>query len=170
MVKKMRGQSGFGWDDTTKTPTATKEVWEPFLKVSIVVSFPVGFVHMRRHILQQNPKAKDLFDQPFPLYDDLSLLVDGSVTTGNYVFRSGKGGQSGMAASSNAPPVTPARSQGDAASSSPPPAQRSVSEPFDGLGEDRADNTDTVSLSVLFLSIIYSIASDPYDTSKEDRS
>ncbi|PIL29418.1 hypothetical protein GSI_09470 [Ganoderma sinense ZZ0214-1] len=123
LVQKMRGQSGFGWDETTKTVTATKEVWDPFLK--------------------QYPKAKDLLGEPFPLYDELLTLVDGAVATGNFIFRSGKGGQSGaQAAPAEAPAGTPSRSQEGAPSTPPSVAREGAPEVLDLTEGDGADNVD----------------------------
>ena len=33
MVKKLRGESGFGWDSTLKIVTAPSDVWERYLAV-----------------------------------------------------------------------------------------------------------------------------------------
>ena len=36
-IKTFIGLSGFGWDDVTKKVTASEEVWDDFIKVSVLV-------------------------------------------------------------------------------------------------------------------------------------
>ena len=35
VIKELRGLSGFGWDETKKLVTATAEVWDAYLAVSV---------------------------------------------------------------------------------------------------------------------------------------
>ncbi|KAF7965578.1 hypothetical protein HWV62_42846 [Athelia sp. TMB] len=69
IVKAIREQSGFGWDDGLKITTATEDVWETYLKA--------------------HPNATPYKTKGFPLYDELQLIVDGVVATGSNVFRAG---------------------------------------------------------------------------------
>ncbi|RXW11416.1 hypothetical protein EST38_g14439 [Candolleomyces aberdarensis] len=74
-VKALREMSGFGWDYETQVVTASDEVWEK--------------------LLERDTKKKKWKSTPFPLYDDIGHIVDGTVATGANAFRPGGG---------NAPP------------------------------------------------------------------
>jgi len=70
VVKEIRGASGFGWDEGTKTCVATDEVWDVYI--------------------QCHKKAAHWRNTPFPLYDEMSYLVDGVVATGAGAFHAGE--------------------------------------------------------------------------------
>ncbi|OAX43615.1 hypothetical protein K503DRAFT_765706 [Rhizopogon vinicolor AM-OR11-026] len=67
VIKKLREQSGFGWDNTLKIVIAPPDVWEKYLKV-----LPV--------------QSKVWRKKPFPLYVSILILVNGIVATGENVF------------------------------------------------------------------------------------
>ena len=56
-IKRLRDQSGFGWDPTRKMVDATEEVWVA--------------------LLQTDKEAKRWYNKPFPYYDDLHNLYSG---------------------------------------------------------------------------------------------
>ncbi|KAJ7763295.1 hypothetical protein B0H16DRAFT_1883690 [Mycena metata] len=72
-VQKLRGLSGFGWDDGLKLVTASEDVWTA--------------------LLAKNSKAKRWRKTPFPLYDDILYLVEGIVATGAGAFHGGGASQ-----------------------------------------------------------------------------
>jgi len=74
VVKEIRGASGFGWDEGTMTCVATDEVWDVYI--------------------QAHRKAAHWRNTPFPLYDEMSYLVDGVVATGAGAFHAGETPQS----------------------------------------------------------------------------
>ncbi|KAJ7017916.1 hypothetical protein C8F04DRAFT_978245, partial [Mycena alexandri] len=63
-VRAVRGASGFGWDNERKMPTATAAVWDAYIAVS----------------------AAKWRSTPFPLYDEILELVDGTIATGAGAF------------------------------------------------------------------------------------
>ncbi|KAG0697719.1 hypothetical protein DFH29DRAFT_1003501 [Suillus ampliporus] len=69
VVKKLREQSGFGWDNTLKIVTAPPDVWEKYLVT--------------------HKKAKVWRKKSFPLYDSIQILIEGIVATGENVFHVG---------------------------------------------------------------------------------
>jgi hypothetical protein len=88
MVKELRSLSGFGWDDERKMVTAAPEVWDEYLKVSSLVTNTFLITYFMS--LQNHPKANPWRKKPFPLYDDISELVDGTRATGQNAFRAGQ--------------------------------------------------------------------------------
>jgi len=62
LVRELREQSGFGWDEVKHLATAPHDVWERYLA--------------------SHPKAKPFRKKSFPLYDDIATLVDSVVATG----------------------------------------------------------------------------------------
>ncbi|KAJ7223788.1 hypothetical protein C8J57DRAFT_1535928 [Mycena rebaudengoi] len=68
-MRKLREQSGFGWDEGLKLVTASNDVWE---------------AHITSH-----PKARKWRNTSFPLYDDILYLVDGIIATGAGAFHAG---------------------------------------------------------------------------------
>ncbi|KAF7358417.1 Myb-like domain-containing protein [Mycena venus] len=68
-VRKLREQSGFGWDDGLKIVTASDDVWAAYLAA--------------------RPKAEHWRKTPLPAYDDMLILVDGIVATGVGAFHAG---------------------------------------------------------------------------------
>ncbi|KAF8256442.1 Myb/SANT-like DNA-binding domain-containing protein [Lactarius quietus] len=71
-VKKLRGLSGFGWDDIEQKVTASDDVWEDYLKV-------------KEHHDHQKFQHKK-----FPLFDEIADLVDGTRAMGTNAFRAGQ--------------------------------------------------------------------------------
>lgn len=61
LVKDIRSQSGFGWDNEKMIATATDEVWDAYIA--------------------SHPKAKLWRNQAFPHYDRLHSLLDGKTGT-----------------------------------------------------------------------------------------
>ncbi|KAJ7020363.1 hypothetical protein C8F04DRAFT_1318418, partial [Mycena alexandri] len=70
-VRAVRGASGFGWDNERKMPTATAAVWDAYIAVS----------------------AAKWRSTPFPLYDEILELVDGTIATGAGAFHPALGTQ-----------------------------------------------------------------------------
>ncbi|KAF7358753.1 MYB transcription factor 08 [Mycena sanguinolenta] len=68
-VKKLRGLSGFGWDDGRKMVTASDEIWDAYIAAHEKAAY------WRKH--------------PYPLYDEMLILVEGVVATGASVFHAG---------------------------------------------------------------------------------
>ena len=58
----LKDKSGFGWDPLLCTPVASESVWND--------------------LIEKNPSVSKCRDKPFPLFEDASLLFDGSVATG----------------------------------------------------------------------------------------
>ncbi|KAJ7450558.1 Myb/SANT-like DNA-binding domain-containing protein [Mycena latifolia] len=69
IVKGIRSLSGFGWNATTKCVTATDEVWDAYLSVTSCVQ-DASFIH----------------------YDDMALLCDDVMATGEDTFSNGASG------------------------------------------------------------------------------
>ncbi|KAH9008954.1 hypothetical protein EDB84DRAFT_1571646 [Lactarius hengduanensis] len=66
-VKELRKLSGFGWDPTKKSVTASLDVWSEYCK--------------------KHPKAGPFRKKGFPLFNKIGDLIDSSRTTGEFVFR-----------------------------------------------------------------------------------
>ncbi|KAK1278771.1 hypothetical protein QJS04_geneDACA007255 [Acorus gramineus] len=62
MVKLLREQSGFGWDDTMKVVTADEDLWELFIR--------------------ENPDARNYKNKCFPLHELSTKLFEGGKTEG----------------------------------------------------------------------------------------
>ncbi|KDQ16585.1 hypothetical protein BOTBODRAFT_253036 [Botryobasidium botryosum FD-172 SS1] len=71
IVRELREQSGFGWDEASQMVTASPDVWS--------------------HYLKSHPKAKPFHAKPFPLYDAIATLVDGVIATGETGFHPSTG-------------------------------------------------------------------------------
>ncbi|KAJ7764054.1 hypothetical protein DFH07DRAFT_770703 [Mycena maculata] len=77
VMKEMLGLSGFGLDPKTKALTAEEEVWDAYLA--------------------KHPKRKPFKHRPFPHYDDMALLCDDVMATGEDTFSNGaSGGNQGL--------------------------------------------------------------------------
>ncbi|KAF0728246.1 hypothetical protein Ae201684_013897 [Aphanomyces euteiches] len=63
-VKFLRDNSGFGWNDDLGLPTAPNEVWTA--------------------IINSNSNCKKFRTTPFPLFDSLTVLFDGSYADGRF--------------------------------------------------------------------------------------
>ncbi|KAJ8620250.1 hypothetical protein MRB53_028779 [Persea americana] len=62
IVKALREQSGFGWDDLMQICIADEDVWNRYI--------------------QAHPEAKAYRRTSFPLYDNLSIIYDGCTAEG----------------------------------------------------------------------------------------
>ncbi|KAF8151407.1 Myb/SANT-like DNA-binding domain-containing protein [Crassisporium funariophilum] len=69
-VSAIRNASGFGWDEGTMTCTATSDVWDKYLAA--------------------HPTAEQWRSTPFPLYNDIHILVNGIVAMGDGAFLPGR--------------------------------------------------------------------------------
>ncbi|KAG5652135.1 hypothetical protein H0H81_006172 [Sphagnurus paluster] len=69
-VQAIRNASGFGWDEGTKTCTASPDVWEKYIAA--------------------HPSANRWRTTTFPLFDDIHFLVNGIVATGAGAFHPGR--------------------------------------------------------------------------------
>ncbi|KAJ7801064.1 hypothetical protein B0H14DRAFT_3885296 [Mycena olivaceomarginata] len=69
IMKEMLGLSGFGYNANTKSVTATEEVWDAYLA--------------------KKPKHKAFKNTPFIHYDDMALLCDDVMATGEHSFSNG---------------------------------------------------------------------------------
>lgn len=56
LVKKMRDQSGWGWDYETNTPEVSDEVWDAYIKVSLAYNVTISYLLCRNHPTQMGPK------------------------------------------------------------------------------------------------------------------
>ncbi|KAJ7734820.1 hypothetical protein B0H16DRAFT_1467373 [Mycena metata] len=72
-VRAVRGASGFGWDNERKMPTATGAVWDAYIA--------------------KHKGAAKWRSTPFPLYDEILELVDGTIATGAGAFHPALGTQ-----------------------------------------------------------------------------
>ncbi|KAJ6481423.1 hypothetical protein C8R47DRAFT_1073792 [Mycena vitilis] len=70
LVKMLRNKSGWGWDDVEKHVVVEDDVWNAFLAI--------------------NGKIAPWCFKGFPLYDEMSQLVDGAVATGAGAFLPGR--------------------------------------------------------------------------------
>ena len=88
VVKELRGLLGFGWDCQNCIVTTDSEVWDAYIKVSM------SFVdHCSSHAWLQNlsnNKLKTFRTKPFPLYNTIGDLIDGTQATGEGVFQAGQ--------------------------------------------------------------------------------
>ncbi|KAF8233318.1 hypothetical protein L208DRAFT_1166817, partial [Tricholoma matsutake] len=67
VVKELRGLSGWGWDEDTHMVTAPDGVWEAYIEA--------------------HPAAGQWHDESFPLYNNISPLVEGQHATGDHVIQ-----------------------------------------------------------------------------------
>ncbi|KAL6843066.1 hypothetical protein ACP4OV_027140 [Aristida adscensionis] len=67
-IRDARKESGVGWNDSLGMITALDEVWS--------------------RIINAHPKVKKFCGKPFPLFNNLALLYEGSVATGDLNFTS----------------------------------------------------------------------------------
>ena len=86
-ISDMRRQSGFGWDDSLCTVTASDDTWARYLTVSelperIRCSPVQSFLIL---LSQSHPKARMWRDRPWKLYDTYNEVLDGSNATGKNV-------------------------------------------------------------------------------------
>ncbi|KAJ7222251.1 hypothetical protein GGX14DRAFT_341407, partial [Mycena pura] len=58
-VRTLLGLSGFGWNEGLKIVTASAEVWDLYLEA--------------------HPKMKKWRSKPFPIYEDMFFLVEGTI-------------------------------------------------------------------------------------------
>ncbi|KDQ13310.1 hypothetical protein BOTBODRAFT_45272 [Botryobasidium botryosum FD-172 SS1] len=63
VVKTLREQSGFSWDEDVQIVTAPDDVWDYYLAA--------------------NSKAKLYCKKPFPFYDEITILVEGILAMGS---------------------------------------------------------------------------------------
>ncbi|KAI9442579.1 hypothetical protein H4582DRAFT_1764142, partial [Lactarius indigo] len=70
IIKELRGLSGFGWDLNLNTVMAESDVWDTYIKVTKLV--------------------KKFCTKPFPLYNAVGELVDGTQATGKHAFQAGQ--------------------------------------------------------------------------------
>ena len=93
VVKELRGLSGFGWDATLSTVQADPEVWTAYIKVR---SDGTWIHRSITRICSQNLSAskaktvKTFRGKPFPLFDAIGDLIDGTRATGRGVFQAGQ--------------------------------------------------------------------------------
>lgn len=86
IIKELRSLSGFGWDDERKVVTAEASVWDAYIEVSLS-HIPRLSKAQLEVVFQKHPKAKPWRKKPFPLYDEISELIDGTRATGHAAFR-----------------------------------------------------------------------------------
>jgi len=72
VIRKIRGLSGFGWNDAEGLVTAPADVW--------------------KDLLAKHPNWAKWRKTSFPLYDDIFELIEGTYATGDGVFRPGHDG------------------------------------------------------------------------------
>lgn len=88
IVKKLRGLSGWGWDDARKMVIAEATEWERYLAVPVRrLSLVAAYVN--NEATQANSNAKPFRLRGFPLYDDLESLAASGVASGAHSFAPG---------------------------------------------------------------------------------
>ncbi|TFK64063.1 hypothetical protein BDN72DRAFT_775130 [Pluteus cervinus] len=137
-VKKLREQSGFGWDDVTKLVIASNDTWDAYIK--------------------SHPNMAKWRRTPFPLYDDMLFLVDGIVATGEGAFHAG-GDLASSEPGYSSPPTIPEDDEDDSSNDASPggtgKTQPVIDEPGSIDDEDSQDTTPSrkVSLFVVIFSL-----------------
>ncbi len=66
VVRQLRDQSGFGWNNENGTVTASNEAWSTYIT--------------------SHPEAAKFRSQSFEFYDKMHSLIDGKVATGAHLF------------------------------------------------------------------------------------
>jgi hypothetical protein len=89
-VKNIREQSGWGWNHKKNLPIVEDDIWNKYLKVRDILLIDVIAIHMYS---QSHPKSKQWRTKPFPLYDEMADLVDGSRASGKRKYRPKKRGE-----------------------------------------------------------------------------
>ncbi|RHY10142.1 hypothetical protein DYB36_006956 [Aphanomyces astaci] len=79
-VKYLRDNSGFGWNSELQLPTAPDDVWASVIKVDILM------IHVQSNLSQANPNCKRFRSAPFPLFETLAMLLEGSYADGRFAF------------------------------------------------------------------------------------
>lgn len=87
LVKLLRSQSEFGWDDVYKVVTAEEDVWDRYIAVSFTIAGCESFFHgmfwkyivLTAFNMQINSDAKNFKNKCFPLFDQCATLFDGKV-------------------------------------------------------------------------------------------
>ena len=92
IVKKLRGLSGFGWDDADQKVIASDDVWEDYLKVKVSTMFTelTQYAYNAAYNPQEHQQHQKFQHKKFPLFDEIANLVDGTRATGANVFRAGQ--------------------------------------------------------------------------------
>lgn len=86
-VQRLRGISGFGWDDGTKLVVASDDQWAELAKACSGTMYSLDFV--LTGLPQRGSKVVKWKTTPFPLYGEMHSLVDGIVATGSGAFQAG---------------------------------------------------------------------------------
>lgn len=73
IMKKLKDNSGFGWDEDLKVPTAPAEVWDAYI--------------------EKHPSAKQFRNKGLDQYELLEILFDGKVATGTFAISSTMGSE-----------------------------------------------------------------------------
>ena len=73
IVHTLRNNSGFRWDETTKMPTATYDVWDRYI--------------------ESHPKASEFRNKRFFFYEKLDAIFCGKFATGKYARSSASDGE-----------------------------------------------------------------------------
>ncbi|KAH8096836.1 hypothetical protein BXZ70DRAFT_1078595 [Cristinia sonorae] len=148
-VKALRNLSGFGWDATTCTVTASEHVWDAYIA--------------------RNSKAKKWKNRSFPLYDKCQEIWDGAIATGAGAFHVGVAQNNFIAP---APLPTVAASQDGNMDITPPslPTPSSISLPGmsdsaiavpDAASEPGSPANPVVSLSASAAGVLPSVVPTP---------
>ena len=93
VVKELRGLSGFNWDAMLSTVQGDPDVWTAYIKVR---SGRTWIHRSITHVCSQNLSAskaktvKTFHGKPFPLFDAIRDLIDGTCTTGRGAFQAGQ--------------------------------------------------------------------------------
>lgn len=89
MRAAQRDASGFGWNDLTKTITATEEVWRDYTKVHHLLSIFDSLSRADTKI-QAHKDAIPFKKRSFVLYDEMAEIVDDIIAVGDHAFRPGE--------------------------------------------------------------------------------
>lgn len=88
IIKKLKDQSGFGWDDVLQTVTADDHVWDAYVKVNSIEN-ALNKLQYRQGLtvyLQEHEEAKPFQRQTFPLFEELDALLDGKLHYDNVLI------------------------------------------------------------------------------------
>ena len=88
LFKKMRGQSGWGWNSEKNVPIVSDELFDAFVSVSPSVPH-IQCILCSPQTAPNKGLAGPLRTNGFPLFSQVGELVDGLQATGKYAFQGG---------------------------------------------------------------------------------
>ena len=155
-VQAIQNASGFGWDEGTKTCTASLDVWEKYIAVHSISYIEIIIYHHRTdpYLLKAHPNAARWRMTSFPLYDDIHFLVNGIVATGAGAFHPGRS-------------ISPSATQSSGGDSVPTESP-SMSTTFEGSEETKSSSSSSGILHDSLAEDIMDSSGDPQPTVSAD--